>query len=119
MNTLSYALTDAPTSTCDVQLIAITVLCDLFQNWADSAQASPATLQSIHQKPHSCTTKLKKRRHYCQPLTPQPKTHPPTPPPRVHSLEAAVQLPRVCIPVAIAPTPRMEKYSPRLNTIYS
>ena len=73
MNTLPCELTDAPNIACDSHLRSITELRCLFQWWADPAQASPDMAQSIHQKPHSCTTKLVKQRHSCQPPTLQPK----------------------------------------------
>ena len=93
MNTISFALTDAPTVAYDSQLRAITYLRDLFRKRAEPLHTSTEPPQPNHHKLHSCMTKLRKRgkrRNFCQPPTPQLKTRPPDSPPRIHRPELAV-----------------------------
>ena len=73
INTLSYALIDAPMVARDAQLRAIIELRDLFQRWDAPSQFITVLLQPIHQKTHSGTLKLGKHGNQhksCQPPTP-------------------------------------------------
>ena len=97
MNTLSYALKDAPNITCDAQLIAITELRDIFKRWDGPYQVT--TVSPMRPKPKLKLKDLRNRR----------KTRiPPTPPhPRVPNLTPDSQSPRVNFPGVSVPTPRV------------
>ena len=106
MNTISYSLKDAPNITCDAQLIAITELRDLFKRWDGPYQVT--TVSPMRPKPKLKLKDLRNRRKTHIPLTP--------PPPRVPKPMPATQYPRVNFTGVAAPTQRLDKSTPRVET---
>ena len=110
MNTLSFALKDAPTITCDEQLRAIIEVRDLFKICADPSQFSigpPQPEPKIRDRRKCCTTRIPPTPNTCITLAP--------PPTRVHKPKMAANSPMVHIPGVVAPTPRVETSDPRVE----
>ena len=111
INTLSCALKDALTITCDAQLRAITEVRELFQICADPSQLTTVPLQ-----PKPKIRDRRKRRKACIPLTPNTCIPLTPPPPRVHKPTKATQSPRVHFPAVAVPNPRVATSAPRVET---